>query len=179
MLLVEPARERKEESVFKVGMVLEDTPDRQVLQKVLEGLKADEWSSEIAMWIFLDAEERVKVRLPMGPVPLGMGRLQMREELQRENPGIIVEGRLPEPWEKPRNTGIEFSVRNIEEAKKAVFKRVRWNGHLRRAEVVTGGKEYTPVRTLGYNRSPRPQGLWNNNWRTPGGNTRGAEGAGA
>jgi len=160
-------------------MVPEDTPDRQVLQKILERLKIDGWSGETAMWIFLDAEERVKVRLPIGPVPPGMGRLQMREELQRENMGIVVEGRLPEPWGKPRNTGIEFSVRNIEEAKKAVFKSMRWNGHLRRAEMVTGGKEYTPARTLGYNRSPRPQGPWNNNWRTPGGNTGGAGGAGA
>lgn len=48
-LLVEPARERKEESVFKVGIVLEDMPDKHVLQKILEGLKADGWSSEIAM----------------------------------------------------------------------------------------------------------------------------------
>jgi len=45
--------------------------------------------------------------------------------------------------------------------------------------VVTGGKEYTLVRTPGYNRSPRPQEPWNNTWRTPGGNTGGAGGAGA
>jgi len=94
--LVEPARERKKETVVKVGMVPEDVPDRQVLQKVLERLKADGWNNELAMWIFLDAQERVKVRLPMGPVLPGMGRLQIREELQRENPEIIFEGRLPE-----------------------------------------------------------------------------------
>jgi len=110
----------------------------------------------------------------MGPVSPGIGRLQMREELQRENSEIVIEGRLPELWGKPRNTGIEFSVRNIEEAKKAVFKRVRWNGHLRRVEVVTEEREYTLAKTPGYNRSPRLQGPWNNNWRTPNGNNGGA-----
>jgi len=50
---------------------------------------------------------------------------------------------------------------------------------LRREEVVTGGKDYTPVRGPGYNRSPRPQGPWNSNGRTPGGNTGGVGGAGA
>jgi len=156
-LLVVPGRERKEESVFEIGKVPEDVSDKVVIQKLLEGLKADGWTNELAMWIFLDASERVKVRLPMAPVLPGMGRLQMREELQKANGGISFEGRLPEVWGKPRTTGLEFSVSNIKEAKKAVFKGVIWNGHKRRAEVVTGEKENTPVRTPAYNRGPRPQ----------------------
>ena len=118
----------------------------------------------------MDASERVKVRLPMAPVPLGMGRLQMREDLRKANEGISFEGRLPQIWGRRRTTGLEFSVLNIEEAKKAVFKRVIWNGHKRRAEVITGEKESTPVRSPTYNRSPRPQAPWNNNWRAPSGN---------
>jgi len=111
--------------------------------------------NELAMWIFLDASERVKVRLPIAPVPLGMGRLQIKEELQRANRGISFEARLPEVWGKPRTTRLEFSVSNIEEAKKAVFKGVTWNGHKRRAEVVMGEKESTPLRSPIYNRGPR------------------------
>jgi len=156
-LLVAPGRERKEESVFEIGKVPEDVLDKVVVQKLLEGLKADGWTNELAMWIFLDASERVKVRLPMAPVPPGMGRAQMREELQKANGGIAIEGRLPEVWGKLRNTGIEFSVSNIEEAKKAVFKGVTWNGHKRRVEVVTGERENTPIKTPAHNRGPRPQ----------------------
>jgi len=123
-LLVAPRRERKEESVFEIGKVPEDVSDKAVVQKLLEGLKADRWTNELAMWIFLDASERVKVRLPMAPVPPGMGRLQMREELRKANEGISFEGRLPEIWGRPRTTGLEFSVSSIEAAKKAVFKGV-------------------------------------------------------
>jgi len=72
----------------------------------------------------LDASERVKVRLLMAPVSPGMGRLQMREELRKVNEGISFEGSLPEIWGRPRTTGLEFSVSNIEEAKKVVFKSV-------------------------------------------------------
>ena len=102
----------------------------------------------------MDASERVKVRLPMAPVPPGMGRLQMKEELQKANGGISFEGRLPEVWGKPRNTGLEFSVSNIEEVKKVVFKGVIWNGYKRRVEVVTGERENTPAKTSAYNRGP-------------------------
>jgi len=40
-LLVAPGRERKEESVFEIGKVPEDVTDKAVVQKLLEGLKAD------------------------------------------------------------------------------------------------------------------------------------------
>jgi len=126
------------------------------------------------MWIFLDASERIKVRLPMAPVLPEMGRLQMREELQKTNGGISFEGRLPEIWGRPRTTGLEFSVSNIEEANKAVFKGVMWNGHKRRAEVITGEKESIPARPPTYNRGLRPQAPWNNNWRALSGNIGGA-----
>jgi len=100
-LMVVLRRERKEESVFEIGKVPKDVLDKVVVQKLLEGLKADGWTNELAMWIFLDASERVKVRLPMAPVPPGMRRLQMREDLQKANKGISFEGRLPEIWGRP------------------------------------------------------------------------------
>ena len=75
--------------------------DKAVVQKLLEVLKADRWTNELAMWIFLDTSERVKVRLPMAPVPPGMGRLQMREELRKANERISFEGRLLEIWGRP------------------------------------------------------------------------------
>ena len=81
---------------------------------------------------------------------------------------------MPEAWGKPRTTGLEFSVSNIEETKKAVFKGVMWNGHKRRAEVVMGEKENTPAKTPAYNRGPRPQAPGNNNWRASSGNMGGA-----
>ena len=122
----------------------------------------------------MDTSERVKVRLPIVPVPSGMGRLQMREELRKTNKGMSFEGRLPEIWGRPRTTGLEFSVLNIEEAKKAVFKGVIWNRHKRRVEVITGEKETTPARLPTYNRGPRQQAPWNSNWRALSGNMGGA-----
>jgi len=123
-LLVALGRERKEESVFEIGKVLEEVSDKVVVQKLLEGLKADGWTNELAMWIFLDASERVKVRLPMALVPPGMGRLQMRDDLWKASEGISFERRLPEVWGRPQTIRLKFSVSNIEEAKRAVFKGV-------------------------------------------------------
>ena len=40
-LLMVPGRERKEESVFEIGKIPEDMPDKVVVQKLLEGLKVD------------------------------------------------------------------------------------------------------------------------------------------
>jgi len=49
-----------------------------------------------------------------------------------------------------------------------------WNGHKRRAEVITGERESTPARSPTHNRGPRLQAPWNNNWRAPSGNMGGA-----
>ena len=107
------------------------------------------------------------MRIPQGPTPAGMGRVEMLKMLQKENPGIKLEGRLPELMGKPRVTGIEFTVSDIAEAKRLVFKGMRWNGHVRKVEVVTGAEEKSPARTPGSGPKSRPQAPWNEAWRSP------------
>jgi len=157
ILSVVPGRERKDESVWTVERVPEEVPGQEVAKKVWEGIKADGW----------DDKERTTVRIPQGPPPGAMGRKEMYEMLRKENPGIKLEGRLPEPWGKPKMTGIEFSVKDVTEAKRLAFKGMKWNSHYRRVGVVTNATDKTPARVLINGPRPGTQAARSQNWRAP------------
>ena len=125
------------------------------------------------MKAFREDKGRVVLRAPQSPVPVGWSRTEMAEELRKENQGILLGGRLPEKWGKPRETGLEFTVENAAEAKRLALKGIRWNGHFRKVEIITGEVEKLSAAKKGYqlrtngNRG-NLQAPWNQNWREEG-----------
>jgi len=65
--------------------------------------------------------------------------------LRKENQGILLGGRLPKRWGKPRETGLIFIVENAAEAKRLALKGIRWNVHFRKVEIITGEVEKPSV----------------------------------
>jgi len=138
---------------------------------MVEGLKLDGWEKNgLVVKAFGEDKGRVVLRAPQSPVPVGWSRTEMAEQLRKENQGILLGGRLPERWGKPRETGLEFTMENAGEAKRLALKGIRWNGYFRKIEIITGETEKPLAGKRGY--QPRigrnrgnPQALWNQDWR--------------
>jgi len=170
-LLVAPSTERKEEINWTVARVPESISNIEIFNKVVEGLKLDGWEKNgLVVKAFAEDKGRVVLRAPQSPVPVGWSRKEMAEQLRKENQEILLGGRLPERWGKPREMELEFTVENVAEAKRLVLKRIRWNGYFRKVEIITreiekpfaGKRGYQP--RTGGNRG-NLQAPWNQDWR--------------
>jgi len=150
-LLVVPSMERKDETDWTVARVSESIPNIEVFNKVVQGLKLNGWKRHgLVVKAFSEDKRILVLRAPQSPVPAGWSKTEIAEQLRKENQGILLSGRLPERWGKPRETGLKFTVENTVEAKRLALKGIRWNSHFRKVEIITGEIEKLLAGKRGY-----------------------------